>query len=445
MKMTFVSAAVLGAMLTVSCSKSGSPAAVGLEQLHQEIRSAGYPATLEELNAWYAPVPDPENAAVDYIAAFELMEGTDPGGNKLESLVLRPDSLPRGVPFPEDWLAEVKGHLDQSAAPLEKIKVASAKSKSRYPIDLNKGFIVEFPHLGTARSAGRLVSLAAYQSAAAGDFDAYTEYHRQIFAVADSLAMEPTLISQLVWIAVRQVAFTNLQETMSRYAIPDTALVELRKIHRDTETKESYERAYVGERIFGASNIHAIYTGELDVEAHENLFVSESLKQSVMNAARASENQSLLEEEIAYLRAFDPILNAKSKSWPEILDAGGQVDLALRSENSLMAGSIADMITRSVAAFARDAAANRTAAIATSIEQFRNKRNRLPVDLLEMVPEYFQAVPKDPFDDKPLKYKRLPVGYVVYSVYMDKADEGGVDFDHSAEVVKGDFPFRVLR
>ena len=41
------------------------------------------------------------------------------------------------------------------------------------------------------------------------------------------------------------------------------------------------------------------------------------------------------------------------------------------------------------------------------------------------MPEYLDTVPEDPFDGKPLRYKRLPKGYVVYSIGWDGKDDGG--------------------
>ena len=51
----------------------------------------------------------------------------------------------------------------------------------------------------------------------------------------------------------------------------------------------------------------------------------------------------------------------------------------------------------------------------------------LPATLAELVPTYLPSVPVDPFDDQPIRFKRLPQGYVVYSVGPDGADNGGKD------------------
>ena len=67
--------------------------------------------------------------------------------------------------------------------------------------------------------------------------------------------------------------------------------------------------------------------------------------------------------------------------------------------------------------------ANAQAAVA--IERWRLVHpGRLPDTLAELVPAYLAAVPLDPYDGQPVRYKKLPVGYVVYSVGMGWTDQG---------------------
>lgn len=67
--------------------------------------------------------------------------------------------------------------------------------------------------------------------------------------------------------------------------------------------------------------------------------------------------------------------------------------------------------------------ANAQAAVA--IERWRLAHpDRLPDTLAELVPAYLTAVPLDPYDGQPVRYKKLPVGYVVYSVGLGWTDQG---------------------
>ena len=67
--------------------------------------------------------------------------------------------------------------------------------------------------------------------------------------------------------------------------------------------------------------------------------------------------------------------------------------------------------------------ANAQAAVA--IERWRLAHpGRLPDALGELVPTYLTAMPLDPYDGQPIRYKKLPVGYVVYSVGTGWTDQG---------------------
>jgi len=65
---------------------------------------------------------------------------------------------------------------------------------------------------------------------------------------------------------------------------------------------------------------------------------------------------------------------------------------------------------------------------ALGVERFRLAHSgTLPQKLADLVPGCINAVPLDPYDAKPLRYKKLPRGYVVYSVGPDLNDDGGAE------------------
>ena len=66
-----------------------------------------------------------------------------------------------------------------------------------------------------------------------------------------------------------------------------------------------------------------------------------------------------------------------------------------------------------------------TARTGLAIERYRLAAGNLPDTLAELVPAYLDAVPKDPFDGKELRYKKLETGFVVYSIGEDGSDDGG--------------------
>jgi hypothetical protein len=66
-----------------------------------------------------------------------------------------------------------------------------------------------------------------------------------------------------------------------------------------------------------------------------------------------------------------------------------------------------------------------SAAAAVAVEHFRRDTGRWPASLEELVPAYLKAVPRDSFDLKPLCFRKLADGVVIYSVGSDRTDDGG--------------------
>lgn len=60
-----------------------------------------------------------------------------------------------------------------------------------------------------------------------------------------------------------------------------------------------------------------------------------------------------------------------------------------------------------------------------AIRLFRHDHGRLPKTIHEVVPQYLQVIPADPFSMRPLIYRRSGKSYLVYSTGPDGQDNGG--------------------
>jgi hypothetical protein len=83
-----------------------------------------------------------------------------------------------------------------------------------------------------------------------------------------------------------------------------------------------------------------------------------------------------------------------------------------------------------------------------AIQRYRLAYACLPDTLNPLVPDYLAAIPQDPFDGAPLRYKRLERGFMVYSVGEDGHDDGGKKEPQRGKKKQGetfDLVFRVGR
>lgn len=111
------------------------------------------------------------------------------------------------------------------------------------------------------------------------------------------------------------------------------------------------------------------------------------------------------------------------KPWPERIDA---IDAALPASEVGRASGLPRVTWTSAAAIARDTALLRCARMALAVARYRlDHAGALPQTTADLVPQYLQAPPIDPFSGQPLKVIPLPSGYAVYTVGTNRKDDGG--------------------
>lgn len=86
----------------------------------------------------------------------------------------------------------------------------------------------------------------------------------------------------------------------------------------------------------------------------------------------------------------------------------------------------------------------RSTKAAVAIEGYRAVHGEIPRSPGDLVPEFLESVPVDPFTDSPLRFKRREKGYVVYSCGEGGVDHGGMVVNKSRPV-EGDILIEVVR
>src|SRR5262249_44069112 len=86
-------------------------------------------------------------------------------------------------------------------------------------------------------------------------------------------------------------------------------------------------------------------------------------------------------------------------------------------------------------------AALRLAQLALAATAYRAKHGAYPGKLDDLVPQDLDALPRDPFDGRPLRLKHDGKGLVLYSIGRDLRDDGGVAVGANRE--PGDIVFRL--
>jgi hypothetical protein len=391
-----------------------------LEQVLNAARAQGFPVSLEELNVWYVEPPPGENAADVLVLAFERYVEASPA--LVEHLPLEGDAeLPdRSEPLPEDMTKAIATHLQANVEALDLLRQGAAMSECRWPVDFTLGCFMDLPHVYELRCGARLLAIEAMYSAERGNSERATDALMADLGLARSLDKEPSLISQHSGrVSCLSITLTALDRVLNRTVLTDSQLERLGKTLREAEDTSGYVGGLAGDRCLAED---AVRNGRpLQNWLQEPADFLDAAKVFVLGDHERAE---LLDMYQAFIDAAEAPLDNRL----DALHAASQV-LSPGLDRAVLPKIAALPIMLMLKDELRIGARLRTARTALAIERYRLLHGQLPESLDDLVPEFLDEVPRDPFGDGPLKYKRLEKGYTVYSIGHDEEDDGGLEHD----------------
>jgi hypothetical protein len=127
-------------------------------------------------------------------------------------------------------------------------------------------------------------------------------------------------------------------------------------------------------------------------------------------------------------------IDAARQPYPQALVAAETTEAELMADLAKPSGKLKlfsrmmlPALAKAIAKGAFDQAQLRLTMTALAIERFRLAHaNATPDTLAALVPQFLPEVPMDPFDGKPIRYRRTESGYILHSTGMDRRDDGGL-------------------
>jgi hypothetical protein len=386
------------------------------------IRKEGFPASLEELNAWYSLVPFEENAAMKFIAAGDAQ--VNPQADLLSRLPVI--GKVRDIPaanagLPAEMREVIAAHLADNQSTLDLAHEAASLTRSRYPMDLRQGANTLLPHLSRLKALTQLLKLDALLNSDRHRPDPAVRTTLTSFALAHSLSTEPLMISQLVRVACVALTLSGLERTISENVLTDDQLRALlgKIAEAEADSESSPPRAFAGERCTGIScfgmspaqlqNLFALGGAGAGGELQAVLF-----QLAILSGLRDRDLHF-------YLKNIGEFVQTARLPYPERLEKADQV--MARATRDLQRDRLllfSKMILPSMGGFftkeANITAQLRAARVALEVERHRLAHGgALPGTLADLTPTYLPAIPADPFDGQPLEFERLPDGYRIIS------------------------------
>lgn len=121
---------------------------------------------------------------------------------------------------------------------------------------------------------------------------------------------------------------------------------------------------------------------------------------------------------------------------PSALTVKGEVISVEQATKALQASSISFLIPHFVGvmkAHDRQLARYRVCVCVLAAQEYRRDHGNFPASLTDLVPNYLDEIPRDPYNDSSLKYRAEPAPPAIYSVYKDAVDNGGIDISFDEE------------
>lgn len=385
-------------------------------------RAQGLPMSPLELDAWYKPVPASGNAALAFETAFQTY--VSPG--KINPDEMRDQEVVLGEPLPRELAEAVATHLKANRAAIDEIHAAAQLSASRYSIDLTRGFATLLPHLARLRGLNQLMRWEAIQQSADGNRTEAVRALKSGLAIATSLEEEPLLVSSMVRAAILTTWLRALERVVTEHTLTDPELAELFALITRTEeaSRRSMMRAMVGERAMGVAAFHVDYKMFEALSAGGAVPGGSPEWPEVLKVGLYELRRSLGfndRDALFYLRLMNELETALTNDHPVMLQRATAVTQILNQEISkhpiryMVSGMILPSLSKAIEKESLLAGHLRSARAALAVERFRLQNSgRLP-SANELTPTFISEWPRDPFDNRPLEYGKLRLGYEIIS------------------------------
>jgi len=382
------------------------------------IRAAGYPVTCAELDEWYKIPQNVENAAYTITDGFSYYKEWDKDKSKPLPVVGRAELPARTEPMLEEMKSLITQYVADNNEALELLHTGAAIEHCRYPIDLSAGFETLTPEISEIRTGFFLLNLEAILHAENGDGESAIRSVKSCFGIARSLAKEPITISQLVRSSCQNRAATTIEYCINRIKFTDEQLIELIESVKNAERISDMSCALVGERCNGISFFKA--PGSVDPGLLGGVPFQPIL--ALYKAIGMADSDAII-----YLDLMDEYMKIARLPLHQRQEAAEAVDARFQSTSKVhvLLYAIMPALSRITTIDTRNIAQLLTARVGLGIERYHLAAGKLPDALAELVPAYLDAVPRDPFDNNELRYKKLETGFVVYSIGEDLIDDGG--------------------
>ena len=342
--------------------------------------------------------------------------------------------------------------LESYAADMAKMANDVRRPHSRFDVRYEDSFAALLPHLAVQRQAAILFSLRASACLTKDDIEGALLDTITTILLAESLATEPLIISQLVRSAILQIGVQPFWEGVVDRKWTAAHLAKLRDALQPINLMEGMALAFRGERNminYWMDRMRvgeADMAGELDMITGESNLLGISLPDCLVYQNQFHINRIITENVLTGIDLENSRLVARQfKSLEE--------EVRMLQEDFPPYHFIAGMLLSAYDKMGIKVSANQAAVdqalIVTALESHRLAKGGYPPSLDALSPEWLATVPGDWFSGDGLVYSPNADGtFALYSIGYNETDDGGEfsfveDKRRAIQFEEGDWPWPI--
>lgn len=412
-------------------------ARVAIDKRLEAIRVAEQPLNMQDLARLYPDPPPSQDAAPLLKPALALVVSSK---NSTNIPLFGADFPPGNVPFQKSTADEIRALVDKNQAAIDSVPWEKLQG-TWFGSGFQNGFtnLTEVPIHKIDKLVEILCLDAALKAEDGNGKEAVQSLHRAL-EIEQTLKSD-TILHGLVKQAIEKWVCRSMNRVLNRTILADS---DLRTLF-DSLTRTNFgttKELLINERAFGlsiAENLHSLAaaSGQTASFSPVRRFLKSYQSKLIY---RDQDLLDYLNKVEAGFPALDlPLSNAipmlrtleqeSKKSAKALLNGRGSKYLApfKRHRISALSAITPGETYPLLATEAEMVASVREAKAVLAIERWRlSHAGSVPDSLSALKPGFLSELPVDPFDEKPLRYKKLERGYVVYSIGPDFTDDNGM-------------------
>jgi len=411
------------------------------------LREAGEPVRIEDLDALYPEPPPGENAATLFERAFVEMAGNRDIALENELPVAGPNKVRPPVEFvPSAWLDRIRSLLARNQRALELLHEAVACGGCKFDIDFPTAVVWRPAHLVPMRRAAWLLMLEAIERTERGEEEAAARSLWACLRVGRALGCEPLLLSWFYRADCDAFAVEQLERWVSRLRPSPRSLERLEAALQAETDPAGLDRVFLVERCCFINVRKQLKPRMLRRRTlADALGVKGKVVDRTLGKVRLPLG-SLATQKRHLIDILNDSLAALGAPYPRRLQQGvraAEAHMASIPKRRVVCRGYASSVAWFFRKRRRHVAGLEAARMALAALRHRAKHGGLPATLQDLVPDFVDSVPLDPFDGKPLRYRKTKDGFVIYAIGENAKDDGGKTESDPSTAERLDIGFRV--